>query len=176
MTRNRFKKFKTFAVIATIIAGSWALQRWAYSEEIVRIDGKQAQAIDGDSFRIGDTEFRIYGIDAPEYRQNCVDDAGKNWPCGKSARTGLEAILRGAKFSCEVRARDQYGRAVVICRDPQERDLGSLLVEQGLAVSGHVFDESIYAVDEAQAKKAKRGIWRGTFIRPDIWRAQNPRK
>ncbi|VAV99620.1 hypothetical protein MNBD_ALPHA04-1413 [hydrothermal vent metagenome] len=176
MARSFFRKAKLFLIIFLVIAGSWGIQRWAYSSDVIQIDGKKVSMIDGDSFKVGEAEYRIYGIDAPEYFQNCKDENGADWPCGKMARTGLKSALADDQFSCEVRAKDQFGRFIVTCYNDRELDLGSLLVEQGYAVSGHSFDEKIYAVDEIAAKKAKRGIWRGSFVRPDIWRNENPRK
>ena len=38
--------------------------------------GNNYHAIDGDSFKAGNIEVRLYGIDAPEYRQMC-SDSGK---------------------------------------------------------------------------------------------------
>jgi endonuclease YncB( thermonuclease family) len=35
--------------------------------------------IDGDTLKSGDTEVRLYGIDAPELYQTCTDATGKEW-------------------------------------------------------------------------------------------------
>lgn len=175
MFKARFPKLRAFLIFALIIGAALAYQRWIYSEEIIRIDGKAAQVIDGDSFKVGEEEFRIYGIDAPEYRQMCKDKAGADWQCGKLARNGLDRILRKKNHACEIRARDRFGRAVVLCTSETGDDLSAALVMAGLAVSGQNFDETIYATDERAAQKAKRGIWQGDFVQPDIWRAQNPR-
>ena len=37
-----------------------------------------AQAIDGDSIRLLGEELRLQGLDAPEFRQTCRDDAGRS--------------------------------------------------------------------------------------------------
>ncbi|MEP2988298.1 MAG: thermonuclease family protein [Parasphingorhabdus sp.] len=175
MFKARFSKFRTFLIFVLIIGGALIYQHWIYSEQIILIDGKAAQVIDGDSFRSGGEEFRIYGIDAPEYRQNCKDETGADWSCGQAARNGLDKILRDEDHSCVVRTRDRFGRLVVLCTSETGADLSAMLVSDGLAVSGQSFDETIYATDERNAQKAKRGIWRGKFIHPGVWRAQNPR-
>ncbi len=43
-----------------------------------------AQVIDGDSIRVAGIEIRLYGIDAPEFRQICMR-AGHPWACGRGA-------------------------------------------------------------------------------------------
>ena len=176
MGRMLSRSFRYLIIFVLVIVASWFVQNWLYEEEIISINGKVASVIDGDSFRVGKEEFRIYGIDAPEYRQTCKDEKGADWPCGKAARSGLDRILREEDHDCAVHARDQFGRVVVKCTSSIGQDLSALLVASGLAASGAHFDEVIYADDERQAQKTRRGIWRGEFVRPDIWREQNPRK
>ena len=175
MGRKIFRNLKFFLIFLLIIGGSWFVQQWLFEEEIISINGRAAKVIDGDSFKAGEEEFRIYGIDAPEYRQTCKNEKGADWPCGKAARSGLDRILRREDHDCAVHARDQFGRVVVKCTSKTGQDLSALLVANGLAASGAHFDEVIYAKDERDAQKARRGIWRGDFLRPDIWREQNPR-
>ncbi len=174
MTRKLFQNMKALLVFLLIIGGSWVLTTWVSGNETIVVDGRQVRVIDGDSFRDDATEFRIYGIDAPEYRQTCKDVAGRDWPCGKTARGALENILQKGQFSCDVHARDQYGRTIVTCGSG-DKDLGAHMVEYGHAVSSDNFDQVIYGAEEARAEKAKRGIWQGTFEKPANWRTAHPR-
>ena len=41
-------------------------------------------AKDGDSLMVGDTEVRLFGIDAPEWDQSCQKN-GTDWSCGAAA-------------------------------------------------------------------------------------------
>jgi len=176
MGRKLFRNLKFLTLFLLVLGGGWVLQQWTYEEEFIRINGKAAQVIDGDSFKSGNEEFRLYGIDAPEYQQTCNDQKGSIWPCGKAARGGLDSLLRKEEHSCAIRTRDQFGRLVVLCMGKETgQDLGATLVASGLAVSGQNFEEVIYGAEEREAQKTKRGIWRGKFVRPDIWRSQNPR-
>lgn len=175
MARPKFKRIRILFLFILVIAAAWALQRWTDREEIILVDGRQATVIDGDSFKIGTDEFRIYGIDAPEYRQICNDTANEPWACGKSARGGLDMAMQGKEFACDVYVRDQFGRAVVTCADGQGFDLGAAMVARGLAISGDNFDDVVYADEELSAKKAKRGIWQGRFDKPANWRVAHPR-
>lgn len=174
MANRTFRHTKKMLLVLLIVGGSWALGRWTIDPEIITVNDKTVQIIDGDSFKDGETEFRIYGIDAPEYRQTCKDGNGQDWLCGKSARKGLEAVLRSGRFNCEVRARDKYGRAIVSCTSGDD-DLGARLVMQGHAISSQNFDSVIYGTEEAQAEKGKLGIWQGPFEKPSNWRAAHPR-
>lgn len=168
------QKIKMLLVLIAVVGGSLALQRWANIEETITVDGQTVSVIDGDSFKDATAEYRIYGIDAPEYRQTCKDAENRDWPCGKSARTALAEALRKGEHNCDVRARDQYGRMIVSCWT-DDRDLGASLVEYGHAISSDNFDQVIYGREEARAEKFKRGIWQGSFEKPASWRASHPR-
>lgn len=174
MASRTYRNTKKILLVLLIVGGSWALGYWTIDPETIMVNGNTVRVIDGDSFKDGETEFRIYGIDAPEYRQSCKDANVKDWSCGKSARLALEAVLRSGRFSCEVRARDKYGRTIVSCSSGDD-DLGARLVLQGHAMSSENYDRVIYGAEEAQAEKAKRGIWQGTFEKPSNWRAAHPR-
>ncbi|WP_109356499.1 thermonuclease family protein [Sphingorhabdus sp. EL138] len=174
MARKYFGKFGTTLLFLAVIGGAWVLMRWVNPAEIIVINGEQVSVIDGDSFRDADMEYRIYGIDAPEYRQSCKDAAGQDWPCGKQARAALEESLGAGDYSCDVHARDQYGRTIVTCIS-DDKDLGAHMVSEGHAISSDNFDQVIYGAEEAQAENAKRGIWQGTFEKPSSWRASHPR-
>lgn len=174
MVGKLFRRFRLLLAAIVIVSGSWALTQWTANEEIIVIDGKKVTVIDGDSFKDADAEYRVHGIDAPEYRQSCKDASQRDWPCGKAARTALETALRSGQYRCDVHARDQYGRLIVTCVSG-DKDLGAYMVEQGHAISYGGFDQMTYGFEEARAEKAKRGIWQGAFETPANWRAAHPR-
>jgi endonuclease YncB( thermonuclease family) len=49
------------------------------------------------------------------------------------------------------------------------------MVRDGYAIDLGGAAGNPYADAEAEARDAKRGIWRGTFERPSDWRQANPR-
>ena len=53
------------------------------------------QVVDGDSLRRGETDIRLYGIDAPEYRQSCRDQHGTEYSCGKQSANALRGLVKG---------------------------------------------------------------------------------
>ncbi|MEO9600273.1 thermonuclease family protein [Parasphingorhabdus sp.] len=168
--RSRLSKVAFFTILV-----AWAWYRWPDGPEILNVNGAQAQVIDGDSFKTATDEFRIYGIDAPEYRQICKDGKGNDWDCGKVARSGLEKLLRDKSHACEVTARDQYKRAIATCTDTAGKNLGAELVRQGMAQSADSYGSIVFAEEETDAKNAKRGIWKGPFTDPKIWRSEHSR-
>ena len=44
---------------------------------------------DGDSLRSGRLKIRLFGIDAPELKQQCETDDGSSWSCGLAARDAM---------------------------------------------------------------------------------------
>lgn len=164
---------------AFVLAWKW---QQATAERVTAGNGEAVHVIDGDSLAIGKGEarrtVRLQGIDAPEYRQYCKAADGKPWPCGKDARTALEAIVKAGGLDCMVIAEDSYHRTIGTCAVTGIKDIGSEMVRRGMAVSGAETSDSRfnnggpYLAEEAGAQKAKRGIWRGTFERPADWRAR----
>lgn len=175
MARKSLFRKKSLILMLALVGGVMLWQWLFVQEEVLRIDGKTIAVIDGDSFKSASEEFRLQGVDAPEYRQTCANGDGDVWPCGQSAHRQLKQILAEGDWSCTVQARDRFGRAIVTCRDADNRDLGSSLVRSGHAISGGRFDVVTYGKEESEARAARRGIWQGDFDRPEVWRAKNPR-
>lgn len=167
------RRFFSFVVILAILAASIALEYyWRGSDTkapVVMADGT-VKAIDGDSFHLGAQEVRLYAIDAPEARQQCQDEKGKAYPCGKDAAKALNAMLKEDGLKCEEVARDRYGRMVARCSNLTTPDIGEAMVHKGWAVALTFTQKTEYADAERHAKEAKRGIWRGEFMRPSDWR------
>jgi len=122
-----------------------------------------ARVSDGDSLVIQDARIRIEGIDAPELSQMCTRD-GADWDCGRQARDRLAALIGQSQVSCQAQRRDRYGRLLGRCM-VQGMDLARTMVDEGWAVA---YGDHDYA--EAAARRAGRGIWSGTFERPQDWR------
>ncbi len=128
------------------------------------------RVVDGDSLRRSDVEIRLYGIDAPEYRQSCRDKHGKEYSCGRQAANALRGLVQGREVSCSTSETDRYGRAVALCK-AGDLDLNREMVRLGWAVA-YTSHSISYAGVEAEARKAKRGIWAGTFEKPETYRAR----
>ena len=127
-----------------------------------------AQIIDGDSLRINGRELRLKDIDAPESRQTCIRDA-KDWPCGQAASDHLREMTWRREVTCRIVGIDRYNRGLAFCT-VEGRAINASMVRDGMAVAFGGF-----AREEADARKARRGIWAGTFERPQDWRRKHPR-
>lgn len=128
----------------------------------------RARAIDGDSLRLGGTDIRLRGIDAPELGQRCQRPGG-DYGCGQAARAWLAGRLTAGETICEPSGLDRYGRTLALCRIGGE-DLAAALAREGLAISYGGYEQ-----EEAQARGARRGLWGGTFELPADWRRRHPR-
>jgi len=133
-------------------------------------------SIDGDSLRAGNgEEYRLFGIDAPELHQSCKEANGTDWLCGRAAKVKLTKLIKGGNVACQVRDTDRFGRNVAVCSAEGVPDLGEAMVRDGYAIDLGPKYGNPYADAEAEARAAKRGIWRGTFQEPAQWRLANPR-
>ena len=167
---RRLRSLGFWLLLAALLALAVRLERAPFAEErIEAAGGESVHVIDGDSLRIGSREIRIAGIDAPEYRQNCFDEAGREWPCGKEARTALERIVKEGGLSCSKAAEDRYGRGLARCGG-NGGDIATRLARDGWALDAR--DKRFPAPVEAmaEAKAVRRGIWRGRHQHPAEWR------
>jgi endonuclease YncB( thermonuclease family) len=127
-----------------------------------------ADIIDGDSFRLGKDEIRLNGIDAPEYRQTCRDEKKRDWNCGREAADALRRLVRGREVDCTGLDADRYGRLVSRC-NAGGIELNAEMVRLGWAVA-YTRHGTFYVAQENEARRERRGIWRGTFDPPEDWR------
>ncbi len=146
--------------LAALVAAGWFARR-----ETVDIVGI-AQIIDGDSLVVAGVEIRLYGIDAPEYRQPCFR-RGRPWRCGIDATRTLRALIAGREVACRSREEDRYGRTVATC-SVAGSDLGAAMV-----AGGHAVAYGAYQGEERAARNAGRGIWSSRFEPPAAWRAKH---
>ncbi len=146
---------KLFMVLLFVVIGSENV--WA-----------KTKIIDGDSLFIDDREIRLSGIDAPEFLQVCYDKNGKEYECGQKAKDMLEA-LAGKDIKCQVLEVDRYKREVAICFS-KGKNINEEMVKSGWAVAYTAYTKD-YVKEEAEAKLAKKGIWQGRFMKPELYRA-----
>ncbi len=125
----------------------------------------RADAVDGDTLRMGDVRVRLWGIDAPERKQSCVAE-GLEWDCGLLAMAALRS--RATDVTCREKGRDGYGRVLAVCFERGE-DVNAWMVSEGWALAYRRFSEDYVSQEEA-AKAARKGIHRGRFVAPWDWR------
>lgn len=123
---------------------------------------------DGDTIKLNDERYRLQGIDAPETRQLCKDETGKDYACGMEARNKLIEMIGDRPVTCQGDEVDKYGRTLGTCFSGGV-NLNENMVTAGEAVAYTRYSKA-YVAQEMDAKANKRGIWRGTFMQPEEWR------
>ena len=83
------------------------------SAAMADITGKP-RVIDGDTIEIAGERIRLNGIDTPEARQTCLDEAGKRWRCGQDATFALANMIGTHWITCKGDKRDKYNRLVCL--------------------------------------------------------------
>lgn len=136
------------------------------AQEISSSPQNPIKIIDGDSLEIGGKPVRLMGIDAPEYLQKCKNAKKKKYSCGKESAKYLAKLINDSDITCKVHKKDQYDRNLCTCY------IGDMDINAAMVKSGHalVYMESPYQPEQEDAKKHKRGIWRGKFMQPRLFR------
>ena len=130
--------------------------------------GVDIKVVDGDSLFIDNKEIRLSGIDAPEYHQQCYDSQEKLYPCGKKAAQALQNMIKNKQIICKKIITDRYKREVSVCTSGKT-NLNYQMVNDGWAVAYTRYTKD-YVSAEQKAKKYKRGIWNGRFLKPEYYR------
>lgn len=125
------------------------------------------RAKDGDSLLVGDTEVRLFGIDAPESDQTCRRGT-TIWACGSEAADRLSALVTGKEVQCTSMGMDQHRRVLGRCTVGMT-DINRAMVATGYAVAYRHYSSDYISVEES-AKANRRGIWSGTFEMPGDYR------
>ena len=154
-------------VIAAVISLALAFCAAAQAESIAG----HPRVVDGDTLhfvKLGQ-RIRLVGIDTPETRQSCKTSHGERYRCGQAAAEALKMRIGSKVVRCKGEERGRYGRLIAVCFDADGTDLNGWLVEQGHALAYRRYSMR-YVAQETAARKAKRGIWQGDFVKPWRWR------
>jgi endonuclease YncB( thermonuclease family) len=130
----------------------------------------QASVVDGDTLEIHEIRIRLWGIDAPESSQLCRGEDSSQYRCGAQAANDLDAFIARRPVSCSPVSLDRYGRTVAIC-SAGGTDLGEWLVRKGLALDWPQYSKGRYDGAQRDAEHAGRGIWKGSYVEPWLYRA-----
>jgi endonuclease YncB( thermonuclease family) len=130
----------------------------------------QASVIDGDTLEIHGTRIRLWGIDAPESTQLCRGDDSLQYRCGAQAANDLDVFIAWRPVNCLPLNLDQYGRTVATC-SVGGADLAEWLVRSGLALDWPQFSKGRYQTAQRDAEHVGRGVWKGSYVEPWLYRA-----
>jgi endonuclease YncB( thermonuclease family) len=128
---------------------------------------------DAGTLQLADVTYRLDGIDAPELDQICIDDHADSWACGVEARDQLAKLIGDRQVRCEDLGQGAATkkRPIGICTvEGESASLNQLLVRGGFALNFEPYARGRFKEDEAGAKDARRGLWKGCFVAPHEFR------
>jgi endonuclease YncB( thermonuclease family) len=114
------------------------------------------RVIDGDTFDVGATRIRLFGIDAPEQDQMCVTEQGAEWACGAWVTAEVSGRFSGRHAHCTAVDMDRYGRTVARCTVAGQ-GMGQEIVSAGLAFAYRRYSMD-YDLDEKGAAIRDAGL------------------
>ena len=135
---------------------------------ISAVPARADEVLDGDTLEIEGQRMRLFGIDAFELGQTCLDAGGQPWHCGAAAKAALAELVDDQALACTVLDDTPADGYVAQCKVRHGVDLGGYMVRAGLALADREAGED-YLADEAAAKAAA-GVWGGVFNPPWEWR------
>jgi endonuclease YncB( thermonuclease family) len=107
--------------------------------------------VDGDTFVADGRTIRVWGIDAPE----------RGDPVFLASKMYMEVILENAReLRCKFIDVDRYGRDVLHCQ-ADGLDIGSMMVQMGMARDYRKYSGGYYAEEERLARDEDERIWSG---------------
>jgi len=132
----------------------------------IRIDQQAivASVVDGDTVRLDNGDaVRLIGINAPEIGR----DGKPSEPFSRKSQRRLRALLRAHDFIVNldhgVESRDRYGRRLAHVYLPDKRNIGEILLSEGLAVRiavpPNLTHQGCYRQSETAARDRRIGLW-----------------
>ena len=107
----------------------------------------------------GGINLRLHGSIARNLNEMCTDADGNVWDCGQKAKDTLARLIRLHSITCyHLDGEFENSIPVVTCISGR-KDLALELVRLGLAKATHDQTKR-YELEEEDAKRAKRGIWK----------------
>jgi endonuclease YncB( thermonuclease family) len=155
------------AIVAGAILTLLSAQAGLATEAVVR---------DGGMVQLGDTTFRLNGIDVPAVDQTCVDDHADPWACGVDARDLLIKLIGKREVRCVDQGPDGAKSKIHIGICTAEGDtasLNQLMVRQGFAMNLEPSAKGRFLADETAAQDNRTGLWKGCFAVPQHFRHGN---
>jgi len=171
-------KIKLFLVISICLIFFFLTYNDVKSQELKIISGI-AKVIDGDTIKIKNNKIRLFGIDAPERKQQCQKPwlsisfftFKKNYQCGKISTNILKSKINNKFIICKFNNKDRYNRFIAECYK-DKKNINRWMVLNGYAVAYRKYSKK-FVSQENLAKKDKLGLWAGTFEMPWDWRKNN---
>ncbi len=158
------QRVKKGALRAVLVSATFLWSLHSYGQVLT---GTEAGALDGDTIELNGEPIRLFGIDAPELGQTCLNGK-KRWRCGLEAAFTLHRQLVDEPIECTIQGNRNEVREAS-CTNARG-DVAEVMITKGFA---QTLDSSFpsYSAAERAARSARLGIWRGEFVPPRDWRA-----
>ena len=122
--------------------------------------------IDGETLEMQGQTVKLFGIDALEPDQICLN-GNRPWPCGEESRNSLSSFIGGQPVRCQT-IRNVSGYILAVC-DLNGEDLAAWMVGNGWAFADRATGGD-YAAAEDAARVNNEGLWSSEHITPWEWR------
>ena len=131
--------------------------------------GFSATAIvkDAGTVQLGNTTYRLDGIDAPAVDQLCIDEHADVWTCGIEARDQLTRLIGGKQVHCDDIGVDPSfkKRRLGVCKlEGDPTSLSQVMIQKGYALNVESSATGRFKPDEATARDNRVGLWKGFFL------------
>ena len=120
------------------------------AKRAIYIEGK-IKVIDGDTIKMDGRSIRLFGIDAPEKNQNCVNKNNESYNCGSISTKALKRYVRREKIKCRYTEKDRYGRILGTCYFPY--DSSKLSLNRYMVYTGHAVAYKRYSEKYLDSEK-----------------------
>jgi hypothetical protein len=117
--------------------------------------------------------FTLQGSTVIDPDHTCRTPTG-DWTCGQAAWRALEGRARNGVITCTplVSLMDSTTAPVLAECTVNNENLNAWLVRHGWALSDNT-PSALFVSEEKAAQTEQLGIWRGGFVPPSHWRAQD---
>ena len=122
-------------------------------------------------FQIEGSFIKLYGVDAPDPWQTCLDAHGQTYTCGRTAKQWLERLILNKHLTCKAVGTDGKGNYIATC-NIGGYDVGAAMTAVGWAVADRR-SSAVYIPYEQQARTGQVGLWAGRFVAPWVARAKH---
>jgi endonuclease YncB( thermonuclease family) len=152
-------KRRTLLLMLLLLSGS------AMAEDLVG----QASVVDGDTREIHGSRIRLWGIDSPESSQLCRGEDSSQYLCGVQAANDLDAFIARRPVNCSPINLDAWPDGCdLFGRRHRSRRMACA---QGLGARLASILERRYDGAQRDAECGGRGIWKGSYVEPWLYRA-----